>query len=134
MSGNERTLRAVQTALAPAPVGPYSQAIVHGGLVFASGQIPLDPESGKAVPGDIEAQTERVIANLKAVLEAAGSSLDRVVKTTLFLTDLSVFPRVNAVYARHFSGVPAPARSTIQVAGLPLGVPIEIEAVASVAE
>lgn len=132
MSKHDRTLRGVQTPLAPAPVGPYSQAIVHDGMVFASGQIPLDPATGKPIQGDIEAQTERVIANLSAVLEAAGSSLGRVVKTTMFLTDLSDFPRVNAVYARHFTGRPAPARSTIQVAGLPLGVAIEIEALASV--
>ncbi len=134
MSRHDRSLRAVVTPLAPAPVGPYSQAIVHGGFVFASGQIPLDPTTGKPIQGDIEAQTERVIANLAAVLEAAGSSLGQVVKTTLFLTDLSLFPRVNAVYARHFTRQPPPARSTIQVAGLPLGVSIEIEAVASVAD
>jgi len=121
----------VRTDRAPAPVGPYSQAVAHGGLVFVSGQIPLDPASGELVAGDIEAQTEQVVANLSAVLEAAGSSLDRVVKVTVFLTDLAVFPRVNAVYGRHFTGSPPPARSTIQVAGLPLGAAVEIEAVAT---
>ncbi len=125
------TLQAIETTAAPAPVGPYSQAVACGGLVFASGQIPLDPESGEIVGGDIEAQTERVIANLSAVLEAAGCSLERVVKTTVFLTDLADFPRVNEVYARHFVGQPAPARATIQVAALPLGARVEIEAIAS---
>ncbi len=115
---------------APAPVGPYSQAIAHAGWVFASGQIPLDPRTGARVEGDIEAQTERVIANLAAVLEAAGSSLARVVKTTVYVTDLALFARINAVYARHFTGDPPPARATVQVAALPLGAAIEIDAIA----
>jgi 2-iminobutanoate/2-iminopropanoate deaminase len=115
---------------APAPVGPYSQAIAHAGWVFASGQIPLDPRTGKRVEGEIEAQTERVIANLTAVLEAAGSSLARVVKTTVYVTDLALFARINAVYARHFTGDPPPARATVQVAALPLGAAIEIDAIA----
>ncbi len=122
--------REVRSAEAPEPVGPYSQAVVAGGLVFASGQIPLDPSSGALVTGEIEAQVERVLANLRAVLEAAGSSLDRVVRTTVYLADLSLFPRVNAVYARHFPGRPFPARSTIQVARLPLGAQVEIDAIA----
>ena len=96
----------VHSERAPAPVGPYSQAIAHAGWVFASGQIPLDPRTGALVAGDIEAQTERVIANLAAVLEAAGSSLARVVKTTVYVTDLALFARINAVYARYFSGDP----------------------------
>ena len=104
--------------------------MVHGGWVFASGQVPLDPASGRIVPGDVEAQVEQVLANLAAVLEAAGSSLERVLRTTVFLADLDDFPRVNAVYARHFTGVPAPARSTVQVARLPLGARVEIDAVA----
>jgi len=103
---------------------------VHAGLLFVSGQIPLDPSSGQRVQGEIEDQTRRVIANLAAVLEAAGSSLDRVLKTTVYLTDLSLFPRVNAVYAEHFQGDPSPARATVQVAALPLGVEIEIDAIA----
>ena len=116
---------------APAPVGPYSQAVAHAGWVFASGQIPLDPRTGKSVDGDIEAQTERVIANLAAVLEAAGSSLARVVKTTVYVTDLALFARINAVYARHFTGPIPPARAAVQVAALPLDAAIEIDAVAT---
>jgi 2-iminobutanoate/2-iminopropanoate deaminase len=128
----DRPIREVRTADAPEPVGPYSQAVVHGGLVFASGQIPLDPATGQRVEGGIEEQAEQVIANLSAVLRAAGSSLERVVKASVFLTDLSLFPRVNGVYARHFTGEPAPARSTVQVAALPLGADIEIDVVAVV--
>ena len=117
---------------APAPVGPYSQAVAHAGFVFASGQIPLDPRTGKLVPGEIEAQTEQVIANLSAVLAAAGSSLARVVKTTVYVTDLALFARINAVYARHFTGRVPPARATVQVAALPLGAAIEIDAIATI--
>lgn len=120
----------VRTEHAPEPVGPYSQAVIHGGLVYASGQIPLDPQTGQKVEGEIEAQTERVIANLSAVLEAAGSSLTQVLRATVYLTDLSLFPRVNAIYAEHFTGVPAPARATVEVAALPLGSEIEIDAIA----
>ena len=125
------SLRAVQSADAPAPVGPYSQAVVAGGFVFASGQIPLDPRTGKLVSGEIEVQTERVLENLRAVLEAAGSSLERVVKASVYLVDLALFPRVNAVYARAFASDPKPARSTVQVAALPLGAEIEIDVVAT---
>ncbi len=120
----------VHSENAPAPVGPYSQAVAHAGLVFASGQIPLDPRTGKLVPGEIEAQTEQVIANLSAVLAAAGSSLARVVKTTVYVTDLALFVRINSVYARHFTGRVPPARATVQVAALPLGAAIEIDAIA----
>jgi len=122
--------RVVFSAAAPKPVGPYSQAIVAGGFVFASGQIPLDPVTGKLVEGDIEAQTARVLDNLRAVLEAAGSSLDHVVRTSVYLVDLADFPRMNAVYARHFAADPKPARSTVQVAALPLGAQVEIDVVA----
>jgi 2-iminobutanoate/2-iminopropanoate deaminase len=122
--------REVRTAGAPAPVGPYSQAVSCAGLVFVSGQIPLDSATDALVPGDIEAQTERVLDNLAAILEAAGSSLDRVVRTTVYVVDLGLFARVNAVYARRFRGAPLPARSTVQVAALPLGAQIEIDAVA----
>lgn len=125
-------MKEIRTTEAPEPVGPYSQAVVHGDLVYASGQIPLDPASGELVGGDIEAQTEQVFANLRAVLEAAGSSLDRVVRATVYLTDLSLFPRVNAVYAAHMQGDPKPARATVQVAALPLGAGVEIDAIASV--
>ena len=121
----------VHSERAPAPVGPYSQAVSHAGWVFASGQIPLDPRTGAIAPGDIEAQTERVIANLAAVLEAAGSSLARVVKTTVYVTDLSQFARINAVYARYFSAPVPPARATVQVAALPLGAAVEIDAIAT---
>ena len=123
--------RVVFASTAPTPVGPYSQAIVAGGFVFASGQIPLDPASGKLVEGEIEAQTERVLDNLRAVLEAAGSSLDHVVRASVYLVDLSVFPRVNAVYARYFTADPKPARTTVQVAALPLGARVEIDAIAT---
>jgi 2-iminobutanoate/2-iminopropanoate deaminase len=125
--------RAVSTEAAPAPVGPYSQAIVCDGFVFASGQIPIDPGSGALVDGSIEAQTERVLENLRAVLEAAGSGLDRVVRATVYVTDLSLFARVNRVYARYFDAEPAPARATVQVAALPLGAQVEIDAIARAA-
>ena len=125
--------RVVLTSAAPAPVGPYSQAVVAGGLVFASGQIPLDPASGRLVSGEIEAQAERVLENLRAVLEAAGASLNQVVKTTVYLTDLALFPRMNAIYARYFGADPKPARTTIQAAALPLGAEVEIDAIATLA-
>ena len=123
--------REIRSDAAPRPVGPYSQAVAHGGLLFLSGQVPLDPGTGALVAGEIEVQTERVIANLRAVLEAAGSSLDRVVRTTVYLADLGLFARMNAVYGRHFSSDPKPARSTIQAARLPLGAAIEIDAIAA---
>jgi 2-iminobutanoate/2-iminopropanoate deaminase len=127
-------IRKVETAGAPAPVGPYSQALVAGGLVFAAGQIPLDPASGKLVEGDVSVQTERVLANLQAVLEAAGSSLGCVVRTTVFLADLADFPRMNEVYSRHFASDPRPARTTIQAGRLPGGARIEIDAIAVVGD
>ncbi len=121
----------VNTDGAPAPVGPYSQAIVAGGFVFCSGQIPLDPKTGAIPEGDIATEAARVMDNLKAVLEAAGSSLDKVVKTTIFLTDLGDFARVNEVYGSYFRAAP-PARSTIQVGALPKGARVEIECIAAV--
>lgn len=130
MTNSTRGGTEVRTDKAPDPVGPYSQAIRSDGLLFASGAIPLDPHSGAIVEGDIETQTRRVLDNLNAVLEAGDSSLDRVLKTTVYLVDLSLFPRVNAVYAEYFSANPAPARATVQVAGLPLGVQVEIDAIA----
>ena len=123
-------MKEIRSGSAPEPVGPYSQAVEQGGWVFLSGQIPLDPESGKIVDGDIEAQTRRVLANLRAVLEAGGLSLADVVRTTIYLVDLAHFPRVNAVYAEHFDGEPQPARATVQVAALPLGAAVEIDAIA----
>lgn len=125
MTGRE----VIASAGAPAAIGPYSQAIRAGGLVFVSGQIPLDPETGQVVAGGIAAQTERALESLRAILAASGSGLERVVKTTIFLTDLGAFAEVNAVYARYFPQAP-PARATVQVAALPRGVGIEIEAVA----
>ena len=123
------TKSVVATEQAPAAIGPYSQAIKAGEFVFTSGVIPLDPVSGEIVGTDITAQTERVMASLKAVLEAAGSSLDNVVKTTCFLQDLADFAAFNAVYSQSFTSEP-PARSTVQVAKLPREVLVEVEAVA----
>jgi len=118
----------VQTPNAPAAVGPYSQAIISGGFVFTSGQLPLDPASGALVSRSIRMQTEQAIANLRAVLEASGSSLDRVFKTTCYLTNLSDFAAFNEVYASYFPH--APARSCVEVSALPRGAAVEIEAVA----
>jgi 2-iminobutanoate/2-iminopropanoate deaminase len=121
---------AIATQAAPAAVGPYSQAIKTSGLVFASGQLGLDPATGKLQEG-LEAQTRQVLANLNAVLSAAGASMADVVKTTIFLVDISQFSTVNAIYATAFP-TPPPARSTVQVAALPLGGLVEIEAIALV--
>ncbi len=119
----------MQTVRAPAAIGPYSQAVVAGGMVFCSGQIPLDPGTGQIVDGDVSAQARRVLDNLAAVLTAAGSSLDQVVKTSIFLLDLQDFAAVNAVYAEYFTGV-LPARATVQVARLPRDVRVEIDCIA----
>ena len=124
-------LRRVHTDAAPAAIGPYSQAIVAGGFVFTAGQIALDPATGQVVAGDVAAQTERVLLNLAAVLQAAGSALERVVKTTVFLADMADFAAMNEVYGRHF-GEHKPARSTVQAAGLPRGARVEIDVVAVV--
>ena len=119
----------VKTKNAPEAIGPYSQAIVTNGLVFASGQIAIDPQSGQIVEGDIEKQTRQVLTNLKAVLETAGSSLEKVVKCTVFLQDMNDFGRMNAVYSEFFRP-PYPARAAVQVARLPKDVKVEIEAIA----
>ena len=124
--------KVVTTPHAPAAIGPYSQAIVYNGFAYLSGQIPLDPATGQVVEGDIAAQTERVFANMKAVLEACGSSLGEVLKTTVFLKDMGEFAKMNEVYAKHFDANP-PARSTVEVARLPRDVKVEIEAIAIVA-
>jgi 2-iminobutanoate/2-iminopropanoate deaminase len=121
----------VSTAHAPQAIGPYSQAIVAGGFVFVSGQIPLDPATGKVVEGDIKAQTERVLQNLAAVLEAAGTSFRHVVKTTVFLQDMGDFAGMNEVYAGAF-GEHKPARSTVAVKTLPRNVLVEIDVIARV--
>ncbi|CAN5332117.1 RidA family protein [soil metagenome] len=125
---NMPELNPVHTDQAPAAIGPYSQAIVHGGLVFTAGQIALEPETGEMSLGDVAAQTERVMRNLSAVLEAAGSSLQRVVKTTVFLRDMNDFAAMNEVYGRFF-GEHRPARSAVQAARLPRDAEVEIEAV-----
>lgn len=123
----------VKTDRAPGAIGPYSQAIKAGGFVFASGQIPIDPETGAFVPGGVGEQTEQVLKNLSAVLEAAGSSLAQVVKTTVFLADMSEFSAMNEVYGKFFTSAP-PARATVAAAGLPRDARVEIEAVALLAE
>lgn len=119
----------IQTNAAPAAIGPYSQAVRWNGLVYVSGQIPLDPATGQVVEGGIEEQTVRVLENLKAVLEAAGAQLDTVLKTTIFLKDLGDFAKVNEIYGRYFGQNP-PARATVEAARLPRDVRVEIEAVA----
>jgi endoribonuclease L-PSP, putative len=122
--------RAISTAAAPAAVGPYSQAIVSNDFVFCSGQVGLDPATGELVPGGLEAQVERVIRNLEAVLQAAGVKLSDVVKTTCFLADINDFATFNAIYAR-FMPDPPPARSTFAVKALPKAALVEIEAIAA---
>jgi len=119
----------VKTDKAPKAVGPYSQAVVSGNFVFVSGQIPLDPETGKMVEGDIEEKTRRVLENVSAVLESVGLSLKNVVKVTVFITDLSNFEKVNKVYSEFF-GDHKPARSFVEVSALPKGAEIEIEVIA----
>lgn len=123
----------ISTDRAPKAIGPYSQGIVHNGIAYLSGQIPLDPATGELVPGDVAAQTERVLENLKAVLEAAGASLTSVLKTTVFLKDMGDFPVMNEVYGRYFRQNP-PARSTVQAAKLPRDVMVEIDAIAEVGD
>lgn len=119
----------VATDKAPAAIGPYAQANIIGNLVITSGQIPIDPATGNLVEGDIEVQTRQVFANLKAVLEAAGSSLDKIVKTTCFMDNMNDFVKMNEVYASFFSG-DYPSRSAVEVAKLPKGALIEIEVIA----
>ncbi|MBQ6829988.1 MAG: RidA family protein [Clostridia bacterium] len=125
-------MKTVTTSTAPSAIGPYSQAMVVNGLVFTSGQIPLDPETGRLEGGDIAAQTHRVCRNLAAVLTAAGSSLTRVVKTTCFLADMADFAAFNEVYAQYFTE--KPARSCVAVKDLPKGALVEVEAVAKIGE
>ncbi len=122
-------LERILTHGAPAPIGPYNQAIRTGDFLFCSGQIPLDPATGELVPGDISAQTRQVMKNIEAVLDAAGATFENVVKTTIFLTDMNDFSAVNGVYGESFTAI-APARSTVAVAGLPKAARVEIEVVA----
>mgnify|MGYP000352199237 FL=1 len=121
--------KVIATEKAPAAIGPYAQANIIGNLVITSGQIPIDPATGNLVEGDIEVQTRQVFANLKAVLEAAGSSLDKIVKTTCFMDNMNDFAKMNEVYASFFSG-DYPSRSAVEVAKLPKGALIEIEVIA----
>ncbi|HET8635157.1 MAG TPA: RidA family protein [Gemmatimonadales bacterium] len=122
----------ISTDRAPRAIGPYSQAVVHGGLLYSAGQIALDPGSMELVAGDTAAQTEQVFANLKAVLAAAGADLSSVLKTTVYLADMADFQPMNVVYARHF-GEHRPARSTVAAAALPKGARVEIDVIAAVA-
>jgi 2-iminobutanoate/2-iminopropanoate deaminase len=124
------TRKNIETKGAPKPIGPYAQGVIAGGLLFASGQIPIDPETGQVIEGGIEAQTEQVFKNLLAVLKEAKMNTDNVVKTTVYLADLADFNQMNEVYAR-FLGKAPPARSTIQAAALPRGVKVEIDLVAA---
>jgi 2-iminobutanoate/2-iminopropanoate deaminase len=124
------TRKRVQTSSAPTPIGPYSQGVIAGGLLFVSGQIAIDPASNQIVSGGIEPQTEQVMKNLLEVLKAAKMGADNVVKTTVYLADLADFPKMNEVYAR-FLGQNPPARSTIQAAALPRGVHVEIDVIAA---
>ena len=126
---NQNALNPIHTDQAPAAIGPYSQAVAVGNLVFCSGQIPIDPASGELVEGDVAVQTDQVMRNLAAVLAAAGCSLTDVVKTTVFLSDMGNFVAMNEVYGRHF-GDHRPARATVAVAGLPKAVDVEIEVIA----
>lgn len=121
--------RAIATEGAPRAIGPYAQAVRASGMLFLSGQIALDPASGRLVAGSIEDETRRVLINLRAVLAAAGLAMDAIVRTTVYLADLADFPRVNQVYAEFFQE-PFPARATVQVAGLPRGARVEIDAIA----
>ncbi len=126
-------LRTVHTADAPEAIGPYSQAIVTEGWIFVSGQIPIDPATGELVAGDIGVQANRVLENVRAVVETAGGAMESVVKTTVYLDDMDNFGRVNEIYARHF-GEARPARATIEAGGLPRGVAVEIDVIARVIE
>ncbi len=122
--------QAVSTPAAPAAIGPYSQAIRAGSLLFVSGQIPIDPATGHMVDGDVGAQTHRVFENISAILKAAGATFDHVVRTTVYLADMNDFGAMNAVYGTYFSS-PAPARATVQAARLPKDARVEIDVIAS---
>ena len=121
----------IATENAPQAIGPYSQAVAYNGVLYCSGQIPLDAATGTIIEGDVSAQTERVLENLKAVLEAAGSSMKKVLKTTVYIKDMAEFGKINEVYARYF-GASLPARATVEVARLPRDARVEIEAIAAI--
>lgn len=122
--------RIIKTENAPAPIGPYSQAVMTGNMLYTSGQIAIDPKTGELVQESIEEETEQVMENLKALLEAAGMGFDEVIKTTIFISDMHQFSRINAVYGRYFNEETAPARETVQVAALPKFVNVEISVIA----
>ena len=124
-------MEAIQTRNAPAAAGHYSQAIVHNGVVYVAGQVPLDPATGELVQGDVQVQAERVLENVKAILEAAGSDMAHALKVSVFLQDINDFARMNEIYGRYFA-VDPPARTTVQVARLPREVAIEIDCIAAV--
>ena len=126
----KKSKEAISTSEAPAAIGPYSQAVSAGGFLFLSGQIPIEPTTGETVTGSVSIQTRRVLENLKAVLEEAGLTTDSVVKTTVYMTDLSEFAAMNEVYAEYFTE-PYPARATVEVRALPKGVAVEMDAVAA---
>ena len=126
--------KTISTPQAPKAIGPYSQAVIHNGIVYLSGQIAIDPATNQLLEAaDVETQSRRVLDNLKAVLEAAGSSLDSVLRTTVFLKDMADFPKMNEIYGQYFSASP-PARSTVQAAKLPRDVSVEIDAIAALIE
>ena len=125
-------IKVISSEKAPKAIGPYSQAIQYGNTLFTSGQIPLDPDTGAVVEGGIKEQAERVMLNLKAVLEAAGTSFDKVIKTTCFLSDMADFAAFNEVYSKYFTGANKPARSCVAVRELPRGVLCEVEVIAAV--
>jgi len=129
MAGAKGRIEIIKTDKAGPPVGPYNQGIKAGGFVFVAGEKGIDPTTGKIIPGGIEAETRRTLENIKAILEAAGSSLDLVVSTFVFMTDLGEFPRMNAIYAEYFTANP-PGRTTVEVKALPAGAHIEITATA----
>ena len=131
LKGLRMTIRSINTNKAPDAIGPYSQAIVGGGMVYTSGQIPIKPDTGEILTGDIASQTRQVLENIKAVLESAGTDMSKVVKTTVFIKDMNEFSTINKVYGEYFNA-PYPARSCVEVARLPKDVCIEIEAVALV--
>ncbi len=121
----------ISTPAAPAAIGPYNQAVVSNGMLFTAGQIPLDPSTGELVSGSFQDRVHRVMANLAAILSEAGSDFSKVVKTNIYITDMGLFPELNAVYGEYFAAENAPARATVQVAALPLGTDVEIDVVAT---